>query len=154
MKISKNFTLEELYLSPTSIRLGIKNVPNPTQTANLRQLVATILQPLRDSFNLPIAINSGFRSASLNRSIGGSEKSQHLRGEAADIRILGVANDLVFQQIMALGLPYDQMILEHVPQHDRHRGWVHVSISKTPRRQALSCIARGQYVEGLHFALS
>lgn len=152
MRISKNFTLEELYLSDTQTRLNIKNVPNPTQTAAIIQLVEKVLQPVRDHFGLAVNISSGFRCPSLNRAVGGSPSSQHMRGEAADIRVTGVANDKLWQFIHD-NLPFDQLILEYCPAHDKHQGWVHVSYAKTLRRDAFSIIGKGQTFPGIHYKL-
>lgn len=43
------------------------------------------LEPLREVHGAPLTVNSGFRSASLNRAVGGSDTSQHLRAEAVDV---------------------------------------------------------------------
>lgn len=46
-----------------------------------------ILQPLRDFIGCPLICNSAFRSAEVNKAVGGVSSSQHLSGCAADIRI-------------------------------------------------------------------
>ena len=46
-----------------------------------------ILQPLRDYCGCPLICNSAYRSAEVNKAVGGVSSSQHLRGCAADIRI-------------------------------------------------------------------
>ena len=46
-----------------------------------------ILQPLRDYCGCPLICNSAFRSAEVNKAVGGVSSSQHLSGCAADIRI-------------------------------------------------------------------
>lgn len=46
------------------------------------------LQELRTNCGAPLHINSGYRCAWYNKSIGGSPTSYHLRGEAFDIRNL------------------------------------------------------------------
>lgn len=151
MKLSKNFTLAELTFSPTAIQRGIHNEPNQEQIENLKILVTKILQPTRDYFNKPLSITSGFRSAPLNRSVGGTLNSQHMRGEAADIRIHGIGNDIVWEYIRTF-MPngYDQLILEHCYAADPHRGWVHVSYSEGKnRKEALSCVGAGDYRPGL-----
>jgi len=149
--LSKNFTLEEFYHSDTAQRLGISNVPGKNEIQFLTELVTTILQPLRDYYNIPITIRSGYRSAPLNRAVGGANNSQHMKGQAADITIHGVANDLIYTYIRE-NLPFDQLILEHVPASNPYLGWVHVSTAPVLRRDAISCVAAGDYREGLKYA--
>ena len=63
MKLSENFSLKEMTQSQTALKNNIDNSPNVTQIDNLQQLCQNILQPLRDDFQLPIKITSGFRYA-------------------------------------------------------------------------------------------
>lgn len=84
MKLTRNFTLEELTATSYSL---YQTQPTQEQLLNLMFLAATILQPLRDAFGQPIYINSGFRSLALNYHVGGVKGSYHLQGLAADLRI-------------------------------------------------------------------
>lgn len=148
-KLGQYFTLDEFTQSSTASRLGIPNTPNEQQLAAMRALVTTVLDPLRRSLNRPVRITSGFRSAALNDALreGGrnaSRTSQHLKGEAADIMVQGMkARDLA-RAIVALGVPFDQVIW-YAPERGGH---VHVSYSKvtTNRRQVLHAPATGGYV--------
>ena len=67
MKLSENFTLDELTKSQEAIRLGIPNEPNEEHIINLMLLCKNILQPVRDHFKIPVSISSGYRSAFLLR---------------------------------------------------------------------------------------
>lgn len=49
-----------------------------------------MLQKIRDHFGQPVTINSAYRSASYNKKVGGVSNSQHTKGTAADIVVLGV----------------------------------------------------------------
>jgi uncharacterized protein YcbK (DUF882 family) len=49
------------------------------------------LQVLRDFLDKPIRINSGYRSPSYNKKIGGAKNSQHLKGNATDIKVKGMS---------------------------------------------------------------
>jgi hypothetical protein len=146
MKLSKNFTIAELCRTDT----GLFNAPNTDQIMNLKVLCEQVLQPLRDYYGA-VTINSGFRSPAVNKAVGGASTSQHLRGEAADIVIKDVGNDEIWQYIKR-NLPFDQLILEHVRQNNPEGGWVHVSYAMRNRRQSLSCVAKGKYVQGLVYA--
>ena len=110
-RISRNFTLEELCASETAKKLAINNTPNQEQICNLCALTHHVLQPLRDTMGKAITINSGFRSAELNRKVGGQKNSQHLKGEAADIAIGTIENGEKMIAILTK-LPFEHLIWE------------------------------------------
>jgi len=129
MKLSKNFSKAELCKSQTATRMGLNNNPTDDQTENLRLLCERVLQPVRDHFNQVVSISSGFRDPILSVKIGSSTKSQHCKGEAADVEIFGVANNELADWIKE-NLMYDQLILEHHIPGEPNSGWVHVSYTK------------------------
>ena len=53
---------------------------------NIEALVANVLDPLREAYGKPIYVNSGYRCEKHNKAVGGVPNSQHLLGQAADIR--------------------------------------------------------------------
>lgn len=137
MNLSKHFTLDEMIKSPTAQRLGIENAPNAEQLENLRDLVEYILEPLRIHYGRPIIVTSGFRCTKLNKAVGGSSTSQHVKGQAVDIRSVSDRRDdnkELFEMIREMKLPFDQLINEY--DYD----WVHVSYSPKNRRQVLKAI--------------
>jgi zinc D-Ala-D-Ala carboxypeptidase len=131
MNLTPSFTLEEL--THTDHR-EFDNVPNEDELANLYRLADFLEQVKALLGGKPIIVNSAFRSAEVNRAVGSSDKSQHRRGCAADIRVPGMTPDEVVKAIVGSDLPYDQVIREF----DR---WTHVSIANTddskPRSMAL-----------------
>ena len=139
MKLNENFSLKEMTQSQTALKNNIDNEPSAEQIENLRQLCKTILQNLRDDFQLPVKITSGFRSPELCQLIGSKPTSQHCANEcaAADFEIPGIDNKKVFRHIIE-NLPYDQIILEYYDESDINSGWIHVSWSPNPRGQALT----------------
>lgn len=86
-KPSENFTLQELIRSTTAYKNRISNIPDDEQIRNLQYGVDMVLQPLRNIYQKPIIITSGFRCAALNKIVGGVANSYHLQGNAADIRV-------------------------------------------------------------------
>ena len=62
----------------------------PKEVLNNVQKLANQLQYIRDCVAMPIIINSAYRCEAHNKSVGGSENSQHLLGKAADIVIKGL----------------------------------------------------------------
>ena len=138
MNLSKNFTLAELTRSQTATRKGIRNTPNEVEVAALRELAINILQPVRDHFDLPVRISSGYRSVMLCVAIGSKTSSQHARGEAADFEVPGVANIEVARWIEK-ELVFDQLILEFYKPEVPDSGWIHCSYKKGPcRKQVLT----------------
>ena len=100
--LSEHFTLRELCKTNT----GIENVPNEAQVENLKR-VCRWLERLRKRWNDkygdgddPIIINSGFRSAEVNKAVGGVPTSNHLTGCAVDIRCIGMEQALRYAAIL------------------------------------------------------
>ena len=127
----KYFTVNELCKSSTATKKGIANVPSAEERANLEALIENVLDPLREAWGKPIIVNSGFRCERLNKAVGGAAGSQHKTGEAADIEAVTrdpADNRRLFELVIKLGLPFDQMINEF--GYD----WVHISFSRIRRR--------------------
>ena len=136
MKLSRNFTLQELIKSDTAIRKGIDNNPNADQIEKLKTLCETILQPVRDHFGR-VKVTSGYRSPELCAAIGSSVNSQHAKAEAADFEVMGTDNAELADWINK-NLDYDQLILEYYKVGEPNSGWIHCSIcDKDSRKQFL-----------------
>ena len=91
VRITQNFTLEELYASDTARAKGINNRPTTEAIGNLIRLAYCLLQPLRDKLGKLIIITSGYRSPALNKAIGGTPTSQHCKGR--ECRLIFSRND-------------------------------------------------------------
>lgn len=118
----KHFTITELCRSNTADKHLIDNTCNEEHAANLTALVDNVLDPLRAAYGRPIIVNSGYRCEKLNRKVGGSKTSDHMRGMAADITAGSPKeNKRLFYLIQELGLPFKQLIDE------KGFAWVHVS---------------------------
>lgn len=137
--ISKNFGLDEFTKSAKAKQLGINNEPDVTALMNIQELVNKVLQPLRDGLGVPIIITSGYRSPALNAAIGGATNSQHMKGEAADIK--SNDNARMFNYIKN-HLPYDQLIWE--AGDDDQPDWVHVSYKGVGNRKQILRYYPGQ----------
>jgi hypothetical protein len=147
LKLSENFSLPELLKSQTALRKGIDNKPaNGDIITNLQILCEKVLQPVRNHFAKPVVINSGYRCPKLNKAVGSSSKSQHTKGEAADIEIPGVSNKELAEYIEE-NLPFDQLILEFYNGVDPSSGWVHVSYvgDADNRKQTLTINKNGTF---------
>ena len=134
MKLSENFSLQELTKSQTAERKGIDNTPSAEHQENLKSLCTSILQPVRDHFGRVVTISSGYRSPELCVAIGSKTTSQHAKGEAADLEIFGVSNKELADYINE-NLEYDQLILEYWKESDPNSGWVHCSFSQNQKRR-------------------
>ena len=134
MKLSNNFSLNELTKSQTAERKGIDNTPSTEHQEHLKSLCTHVLQPVRDHFGQVVTISSGYRSPELCTAIGSKITSQHAKGEAADFEIFGVSNKELADWIH-YNLNYDQLILEYWKESDPNSGWVHCSYSENQKRR-------------------
>ena len=152
MQLSEHFSLEEMTRSQTATRIGIKNVPSDEDVKNLTVLCNDILEPVRMNFGVPFSPSSGYRSPALSEAIGSSVKSQHCRGEAADIEFATVAN-LTLCWWIRTHLDFDQLILEFFTEGEPSSGWVHVSCvgsNRSPKnRHQVLTFDGSEYTGGL-----
>ena len=138
MKLSEHFSLAEL----TKTNTGIENVPNEAQVENLKR-VCRWLERLRKRWNDkygdgddPIIINSGFRSAAVNKAVGGVPTSNHLTGCAVDIRCIGMEQALRYAAIL-LDISdmsredFDELLIEQ----KRSVIWIHFAVRPSENRR-------------------
>lgn len=94
MRLSENFYLNEFECKsgaamPENVLINIKTL-------------AIQLQVLRNALNASILVTSGYRSPEHNKKVGGSPKSQHVEGTAADIKVSGYTPKQVAAKIEEL----------------------------------------------------
>lgn len=131
MRLSQHFTLEEFSKSSTAQSLNIDNTIPPQYVNNIIDLVKFVLEPARVKFNHPIYITSGYRCPKLNKAVGGSSKSQHLLGQAADLQTKDTKSlKSLFDCIRTLG-NFDQLLFE---RNSKGSQWIHVSFNKDNNR--------------------
>lgn len=137
MKLTEHFHLEEFTRSHTASVHHIQNQPPAAAIQALKKLCKNILEPLRQWTGKPIIINSGFRCEELNRLVGGVTNSQHLSGEAADIRVNSLMEARMWFAWIMDNCDFDQLIWEKNPKGVY---WIHVShklLSEQNRHEVL-----------------
>jgi len=140
MKISKNFSLGEICKSDLGTRLGLPaNDPGEDELISITTVVHECAQPIRDHFDRPVRINSGFRNLEINRAVGSKDSSHHRaqNGDAAlDLEIMGFDNKELAREIVKF-LPswntlilelYDEKIKDPVKRADS--GWIHIAFNR------------------------
>ena len=114
VRLSPHFKLGEFL----NLRKYPENIPTMQVVANLTFGCNLLLEPARILVG-PIIVNSGFRCEAVNRKVGGVHNSQHLIGQAADIR---PRDPVQFWQLVEF-----LKICEHTDQLLTGNGWLHIS---------------------------
>lgn len=133
--ISPNVSYIDSVRSRTAIRLGIENTPNDTQLTAMKTVALKCYEPIVAHYRFKIPFASFFRCPELNEKIGGSENSQHTKGEAMDLDADGtsITNRQLYDWIKD-NLDFDQLIFEH-PDDKGNAAWVHVSYREGNNRK-------------------
>ncbi len=142
-KLGRFFSWAEMTASSAAARLGLSNQPTPDAQDAMAALVGDVLDPLRHGLGRPVRVTSGYRSPEVNAAVHGSATSQHMSGEAADIKVDGLSAQALAAAVVRLGVPFDQLIW-----YDEDRGGhVHVSYTtkRANRRQVLHAPSGGGY---------
>jgi len=137
INLSEHFSLAEL----TKTNTKMKNLPNEAQVENLKRLCGW-LEMLRIKRNEPIIINSGYRSETVNKAVGGAPNSNHLTGCAVDIHVTGMEQLIRYAAIL-LDISnerqedFDELLLERSP---RGTYWLHFAVRPSGNRRRINII--------------
>lgn len=124
-----NFSFNEL----TKTDSGLDNIPDDMNVIRNLVRLSEFLQIIRNELQLPIIINSGYRSKEVNESVGGVLSSYHVKGLAADVKCADMDKLLAvlhshLMEIDQLGIYYNSTT----------QLWFHVGLAedgKVPRTQ-------------------
>ena len=152
--ISKHISYKEATHSATALRRGLDNTPNDEQLKCMEEVAENLFEPLREWVGGPIKVNSFFRGEPVNTAIGGSTRSQHMKGQAIDIDdTFGHKTNAEMYHYIKDNLDFDQLIWEF--GDDKNPNWVHMSwVSHRPNRKKLTIAkkvnGRTKYIHEAH----
>ena len=139
MKLSEHFTLGEVTKTKYETKDG--NFPSRVAIENLTNLCENWLEDLRYSYNtlysrdrpqdeIPLVINSGYRSPEVNKLAGGAPTSNHLTGCAVDIHVSGFEQAIRYASI-------DELFIE---KNKTGSHWIHFAVKPKDNRRKLGFI--------------
>jgi hypothetical protein len=151
--LSEHFLLDEFTASQEATRHSINNKPSEKVVENLRMLAALLEQVRELLGGHSIRISSGYRSLMLNRHIGSSDTSAHIRGWAADFTCPSFGTPIaVSKKIAESNLKFDQLICEGIAPSLPDGKWIHISCNPKNRREVLTATfksGKAFYTKGL-----
>lgn len=140
--LTPHFTVNESMVTST----GLANVPNEEQKKRILNTAMGMEIVRACLLRKPIKVNSWFRSAEVNKAVGGSTRSEHALGAAVDFVCpeFGTPKDIC-KSLVLYGhiLNYNQLIYEQT--------WVHISFpedGQMGKREVLTYV-NGKYAQGI-----
>ena len=154
VQLSQHFTLGEL--TKTTAKTADGNIPSRVHIENLKRLCGWLEELRRRSLTpnpspkgegseykeVPIIINSGYRSPQVNKAVGGAPSSNHLTGCAVDIHVTGMEQLIRYAAILLdisdlNNEDFDELLLERSP---RGTYWLHFAVRPTGNRRKVRLI--------------
>lgn len=142
MRLTEHFTLEEL-ANTSKEEYALKNLASAFREMDKMQALAEFAERVRAVIGSPMIITSGYRCKELNKAVGGTNKSQHVKAEAIDF-IPGKKTiaQALFSIKNSTELEYGQLIYEK----KGHSRWIHISMGD---KKQLLTYENGVYKVGI-----
>jgi hypothetical protein len=144
-QLTRSFTLGTFTASRYATP-GQNQPPTQTILDNVTNLAA-VLQGIQDALNISVIVSSGYRSAAVNRVVGGAANSDHMLGEAVDFTSSKFTPKQLVDAIIAMKVPFKRLILE---EPSNGNPWVHLSVSRTASANVRTALhwrgVKGQYL--------
>ena len=137
------FTVKELCVSDNHPKLVVVPKEGTAEYTNIVSLIENLLDPVREKTGKPIRVSSGYRPPALNKAVGGSSTSNHVRGCAADCTTGSTSADnlLMVRALIELGIRYDECIIEGATFNGQGEitgaKWIHLAYRKGANRRKL-----------------
>lgn len=128
MKIAEHFTIKEL-VDTSYADLQAENIYYALDRFNDLTRLAQFCERVRKVLDVPMNITSGVRCPKLNKKVGGTDNSDHIKLLAVDFVPSKIKLKTAFDKIRNSNLDYKQLILEK-------NTWIHISIGD--RRETLT----------------
>lgn len=141
-KISRYFDWAEVIKSEAAERFRLDNSV-PAELISEVKKTAMRMDSVREVLGNPVLVSSWYRCPAVNRNVGGSKFSQHLKGQAVDFTCpsFGTPYEVCLElEKFKEELGIDQLIYEI--------SWVHISFSDRPRGEVLT-YRKGNYMKGI-----
>ena len=146
INLSEHITLGEMTV--TKVKTADGNIPSHVAIENMKRLCGW-LEHLRSMYNIlygdgnvPILINSGYRSEEVNKRVGGSPTSNHLTGCAADIKVFGIEQAMRYAVILLnyadnTNQEFDELLIE---RSKKGTYWLHFAVRPSENRRKVMFI--------------
>ena len=160
LRLTPHFTLGEL--TKTSYHTSDGNIPSHVAIENLKRICGW-LEILRERYNgkygpsassgpstssgtaagsgtaeIPVIINSGYRSEEVNQKCGGAKGSNHLTGCAVDIRCLGPEQMIRYACLLLDTADENGWVFDELIQEKRGTTyWIHFAVRPSGNRRKI-----------------
>lgn len=139
LKLSEHFTVADLTKTNRGEFQKQNRILDDAQIQTLRN-TAGLMEVVWNILGVPIFVESGYRCPPLNKAVGSTDKSQHLKCEAVDFTTRGMevgdAFRLIWKEIKEGRLTVGQLIFETAERLYGTSSWVHISLGHPWRDQA------------------
>lgn len=140
MRLSEHFNFSE-FVNTSYAKFAEENYNYGKENYDKVKALAENLERVRNILRKPMIISSAVRCPGLNKAVGGAKNSQHVKFEAVDFIVKGVAKNLdasetwwAYKRIRSSAIEFDQLIYEVRGESE----WIHISFSNDNRRECLT----------------